>query len=90
MRLVCSDVLGRFWFLSGWSKSTCFLVRANKSLGFSVSIEVDLLFVWVVELYLVFAFEPKLAWFSASIECDCFLCVSSKFTCLQRGGLTMT
>ena len=36
-----------------WSKLTWFLHAGRKALGFSVSIEVDLVFVWVVEIGLI-------------------------------------
>ena len=43
------------WFLcrSWWSKLTRFLDGGRKSLGFSVSIEIDLVFVWVVDIDLI-------------------------------------
>ena len=41
------------WFLCGWSKMTCFLCAVRKGPGPSVSIETNLVFVWVVEIHLI-------------------------------------
>ena len=41
------------WCWCGWSKLTWFLHASRKPLGFSVSIELDFVFVWVVELDLI-------------------------------------
>ena len=48
----CSDRLT--WFLCGWwSKLTRFLNAGRKSLGFSISTEIDLVFVCVVDTDLI-------------------------------------
>ena len=39
--------------MCGWSKLTWFLYAGRKSLGFSLRIEIDLVFVWVVEIDLI-------------------------------------
>ena len=55
-KLTCFECDGRLiWFLGGWrwSKLARFLDAGRKSLGFSVSIEIDLVFVWVVDIDLI-------------------------------------
>ena len=55
-KLTCFECDGRLiWFLGGWrwSKLARFLDAGRKSLGFSVSIEIDLVFVWVVDTDLI-------------------------------------
>ena len=50
-KLTCFECDDRLtWFLCGWwlSKLNWFLETGRKPLGFSVSIEIDLVFVWVV------------------------------------------
>ena len=58
----CDD--GLAWFMCGrwWSKLTRFLDAGRKSLGFSVSIEVHMVFVWVegVDLISVWGIEHDL------------------------------
>ena len=51
--LKCCDRLT--WFSCGWLwlKLTWFLDAGRKTLGFSVSIEIDLVFVWVVDTDLI-------------------------------------
>ena len=44
-----TSFLRRWW----WSKLTQFLDAGCKSLGFSVSIEINLVFVWVVDVDLI-------------------------------------
>ena len=46
---------GLIWFLRGWwwSRLARFLDAGRKSLGFSVGIEIDLVFVWVVDTDLI-------------------------------------
>ena len=48
--------------LCGWSKLTWFLFAGRKSLGLSVSIELDFVLVWVVEIDLIslWGFEPDM------------------------------
>ena len=50
------------WFLClwWWSNSTRFLVAGRKSLGFSISIEIDLVFEWVVDIDLISVVETEL------------------------------
>ena len=49
--LLCGDPLTSFY--CGLSKLGWFLDAGRKSLGFSVSIEIDLVFVWVVKIDLI-------------------------------------
>ena len=50
-KLTCLEFDDRLnWFLCGWwSKLTRFLDAGRKSLGFRVSIEIDVVLVWVVD-----------------------------------------
>ena len=66
---VCGPILACFecddrltWFLCGWwwwSKLTRFLDTGHKSLGFSVSINIDLVFVRVVDIDLITLWGTK-------------------------------
>ena len=74
-------------YLCGWSKSTCCLCASRKSLGFSVSIEIDLVSVWV-EIKLIFLsgieldlIRTELIWLS---------CGWWKLTWFQSGGSELT
>ena len=54
-KLTCFKCDGRLiWLLCGWwwSQLTRFLYAGPQSLGFSVSIEIDLVFVWAVDILL--------------------------------------
>ena len=78
----CHDRLTSF--LCGWSKFTPFWDAGRKSLGFisSVSIEIDLVFVWVVDIDLisVWGVEIDLISFSLGIEIDMVCVWGSKMT----------
>ena len=78
----CHDRLTSF--LCGWSKFTPFWDAGRKSLGFisSVSIEIDLVFVWVVDndLISVWGVEIDLISFSLGIEIDMVCVWGSKMT----------
>ena len=57
---VCGPKYTCFWcgdrltcFLCGWSKLTRFLDAGNKSLGFSMRIEIDIFFLWVVDIDMI-------------------------------------
>ena len=55
-KLACLECDDQFtWFLCGrwWSTLTRFLDAGRKSLGFNVSVGIDLVFVWVVDIYLI-------------------------------------
>ena len=55
-KLTCFEYDDRLtWFLCWWwwSKFESVLDADSKSLGFSVSIEIDLVFIWVVDIDLI-------------------------------------
>ena len=54
-----------------------FLDAGRRSLGFSVSIEIDLAFVWVVDIDLISVWE---------IELDVISGQGSELTCFMHGG----
>ena len=73
-RLECDDRLTCFSCGWWWSKMSRFLDTGRKSLGFSVSIEMDLVFGWMVDIdwTLVRRIELDLISVSAS-EMICFV-----------------
>ena len=74
----CGDRLPRFLCGWWWSKLTQFLDAGRKLLGFSVSIEIDLDFVWVVDIDLISVGGSNLTWFQLGIGIDLVCILGSK------------
>ena len=56
------------WLLCGRSKLTWFLNAGRKSLVVSVSTQVDLYFVWVVQIVLISVLGSNLTWFQCRMK----------------------
>ena len=65
-------------WLRGWSKLTWFLNAGRELLVFSVSIQIDLLFVWVVQIDLTSVRGVELDRIPVQDEMDLFFCVGSR------------
>ena len=79
-KLTCFECDDRLtWFLLGrwWSKLTRFLDAGRQSLGFSVSIEIDLVLVWAVDIDLISVWRVKL---------DIISVQGSELICFVSGG----
>ena len=63
----CDDWLTRFLCGWWWSNLTRVLDAGRKSLGFRVSIEIDKVFVWVVEIDLISSGGSNFTWFQLGI-----------------------
>ena len=74
------------WLLCGWPKLTWFLNAGRSSLVFSVSMQIDLHFVWVVQIDLISVWGSNLTWFQCRMKLNWLLCTLSKMTSFQCGG----
>ena len=74
------------WLLCGWSKLTWFLNAGRKSLVFSVSMQIDLHFVWVLQIDWFQCGVSRLTWFQRRMKPIWLLCGLSKMTSCQCGG----
>ena len=80
LKLTCFKCCGRLaWFMCvwWWPKLTRFLDAGRKTLGFSGSTEIDLVFVWVIENDLISAW---------GIELDLISVLGSELICFVSGG----